>query len=67
MHGKTVKINDRMFTEELTEEPAHDFPCLPKFTCRAFREKLLKKPVMFVFIPLQAECIRPLLTGTDII
>jgi len=66
-HCKTMKIKDRRFTEELTEETAHDVQCLPKFTGRAFRDRLMKKLVVFLFIPLQAEYIRPLLAGTDII
>ena len=61
------QIKDRRFTEELTEEPVHEFHCIPKFIGRAFRDRLMKKPVMFVFIPLQAECILPLLAGADII
>jgi hypothetical protein len=52
IHGKTMKIKDRRFTEELTE-PASDFQCLPKFTGRAFRNRLMKQLVMFVFILLQ--------------
>jgi hypothetical protein len=61
------KSKDRRGTEEITEETVHDFQLFPKFTGRAFRDRFMKKPVVFVFIPLQAECIRLPLAGTDII
>jgi len=62
-----MKIKDRRFTEELTEELVHELQCLPKFAGRAFRDRLIKKLVMLVFVPLQAEYIHALLAGTDII